>query len=96
MLIATQAKNVRATLTYFDEVLTQGDYYLGQEVGGKWRGNGAELLGLGHEPEVTREQFGDLLDGKHPTTGERLTQRHRKDRRPGMDLTFSVPKSVSL
>ncbi|MEO1525500.1 MAG: MobF family relaxase [Planctomycetota bacterium] len=96
MLIATQAKNVRATLTYFDEVLTKGDYYLGQEVGGKWRGKGAELLGLGHEPEVTREQFGYLLDGKHPTTGEKLTQRHRKDRRPGMDLTFSVPKSVSL
>ncbi len=33
---------------------------------------------------------------RHPTTGKKLVQRLRKDRRPGMDLTFSVPKSVSL
>ncbi|MEM8735204.1 MAG: MobF family relaxase, partial [Planctomycetota bacterium] len=40
--------------------------------------------------------FAALLLGKHPETGEKLTQRSRKDRRPGTDLTFSVPKSVSL
>jgi len=96
MLIATQGKSVHSTQQYFDQVLTRGDYYLGQEVAGQWRGKGAELLGLGHGTEVTREQFNDLLGGKHPQSGQPLTQRNREDRRPGMDLTFSVPKSVSL
>lgn len=96
MLIATQSKSVSHTLKYFDAVLTQGDYYLGQEVCGQWHGRGAELLGLERGADVTREQFGALLGGKHPETGAALTQRNRSDRRPGMDLTFSVPKSVSL
>jgi len=96
MLIATQGKNVAATRQYFETVLTRGDYYLGQEVAGYWNGNGAERLGLGRGTEVTNDQFASLLRGEHPTTGEALTQRVRKDRRPGVDLTFSVPKSVSL
>ena len=96
MLIATQGKSVTATRQYFETVLTQGDYYLGQEVSGQWHGRGAELLGLGRGSDVTKEQFAALLAGHHPETGKSLTQRNRKDRRPGMDLTFSVPKSVSL
>ena len=96
MLIATQAKSVEGTQKYFEQVLTRGDYYLGQEVGGQWHGKGAELLGLGKGSDVTKEQFSNLLKGYHPESGEKLTQRIRKDRRPGMDLTFSVPKSVSL
>lgn len=96
MLIATQGKSVKGTQQYFDQVLTQGDYYLGQEVGGQWRGKGAEILGLGHGSNVTKEEFCNLIAGKHPVSGKRLTQRIRKDRRPGVDLTFSVPKSVSL
>ncbi|WP_286763579.1 MULTISPECIES: MobF family relaxase [Rhodopirellula] len=96
MLIATQSKNIAATRQYFDQVLTQGDYYLGQEINGQWHGKGAETLGLGRGTDVTKDQFSALLQGQHPNTGQPLTQRNRKDRRPGMDLTFSVPKSVSL
>ncbi|MEM1186716.1 MAG: MobF family relaxase [Planctomycetota bacterium] len=96
MLIATQATSIAGTLKYFDKVLTQGDYYLGQEVNGAWRGLGAELLGLEEGQTVTREQFAHLLAGLHPTTGEKLVQRLRKDRRPGVDFTYSVPKSVSI
>lgn len=96
MLVATQGKNATATRQYFETVLKQGDYYLGQEVNGYWHGNGAERLGLELGSEVTSEQFNALLNGNHPTTGEQLAQRVRKDRRPGIDLTFSVPKSVSL
>lgn len=96
MLIATQGKSVAGTQQYFEQVLTRGDYYLGQEVAGHWHGQGAEMLGLGNETRVTNEAFNALLEGNHPETGKRLTQRNRKDRRPGMDLTFSVPKSVSL
>jgi len=96
MLIATQGKSVSGTQKYFEQVLTRGDYYLGQEVAGQWHGKGANILGVGKGTIVTKEQFNQLLDGKHPVTGEKLTQRIRKDRRPGSDLTFSVPKSVSL
>ncbi len=96
MLIATQGKSVAGTQHYFEQVLTQGDYYLGQEVAGRWHGKGADQLGLGHGSEVTPEQFNNLLRGYHPETGVQLAQRTRQDRRPGMDLTFSVPKSVSL
>ena len=96
MLIATQGQNAASTQQYFEQVLTQGDYYLGQEIAGHWHGKGAKILGLEEGARVTREQFSALLQGFHPTTGKKLTQRLRKDRRPGMDLTFSVPKSVSL
>ena len=96
MLISTQSRNVASTSQYFDQVLTQGDYYLGQEINGRWQGRGADILGVGHGTDVTKEQFNALLSGKHPVNGKSLTQRNRKDRRPGMDLTFSVPKSVSL
>ena len=54
---------------------------------------GAEVLGL-EETQVTKDQFNLLISGKHPETGELLAQRVRGDRRPGVDLTFSVPKSV--
>jgi len=96
MLIATQATSIEGTAKYFDTVLTQGDYYTGAEISGTWNGKGADLLGLGAGTEVTKEQFKSLLAGKHPITGKQLAQRIRKDRRPGVDLTFSVPKSVSL
>lgn len=96
MLLATQASSADGTLKYFDTVLTQGDYYLNQEIPGHWYGKGASLLGLKEGQEVTREEFKALLSGKHPQTKRQLTQRKRKDRRPGVDLTFSVPKSVSL
>lgn len=96
MLLMTQATNCVATKKYFETVLTQGDYYLGQEVAGHWWGLGADLLGVGQGARVENEPFARLLQGFHPVTGAKLTQRLRKDRRPGMDLTFSVPKSVSL
>ncbi|QDS99329.1 MobF family relaxase [Adhaeretor mobilis] len=96
MLIATQAKSIAGTQKYFDKVLTQGDYYLGQEVNGQWHGKGAELLGLEEGAMVTKEQFCSLLAGLHPLTEAKLAQRTRKDRRPGVDFTYSVPKSVSI
>ena len=45
---------------------------------------------------ITEEAFSLLLENRHPFTGEQLTPRMRADRRPGFDITFDVPKSVSL
>ena len=63
-----------------------------------WAGRGAEALGL--EGSVDPETFKDVLAGEVPDgTGRRLGRRDREGNvhhRPGRDLTFSAPKSVSL
>lgn len=59
-----------------------------------WNGKGAEKLGL--SGEVDKEKFKELLDGK---IGDLQLGQKTKDglkHRPGWDLTFSAPKSVSL
>ncbi|QDU80733.1 Multifunctional conjugation protein TraI [Polystyrenella longa] len=97
MLTMTQAKSITGTEKYFDTVLTQGDYFCSDaEVNGTWNGKGAAILGLSSGSVVTKQEFKALLSGNHPVTGKKLVQRLRKDRRPGVDLTFSIPKSVSL
>ena len=97
MLLITQSQSIAAAEKYFDAVLTQGDYYVSdQEINGTWQGKGAAILGVGTGCEVTKEQFKRLLSGIHPVTGKKLAQRIRKDRRPGVDLTFSLKKSPSL
>lgn len=80
---------------YFDQGLSREDYYSqGSEVTGQWHGNAATRLGL--TGDVVREDFHALCDNLHPTTKEPLTQRQRSDRRVGFDISFSVPKSVSI
>jgi conjugative relaxase-like TrwC/TraI family protein len=65
-----------------------------QEIVGDWGGKGAEHLGL--KGVVTNEAFGRLVHNLHHTTGEQMTERMREDRRPGFDMVWNVPKSVSL
>ncbi len=63
-----------------------------------WKGRGAAELGL--EGPVDPETFGQVLAGEVPDgSGKRLGKRigHGEiHHRPGRDLTFSAPKSVSL
>lgn len=61
----------------------------------QWFGKGAKVLGL--SGQVDSEQFGQLLKGKLPN-GEQLGKRQADKilHRPGWDLTFSAPKSVSI
>lgn len=96
MIFQTQHKSIEAAVKYFDTVLSQGDYYLGTEIEAHWHGATADILGLEPNNMVTRKEFQNLLSGLHPKTGVRLAQRMRSDRRPGTDITLSVPKSVSL
>ena len=66
--------------------------------GTAWFGKGAEALGL--EGPVDADTFKDVLTGEVPDeTGRRLGRKDRKGNvhhRPGRDVTFSAPKSVSL
>ena len=63
-----------------------------------WAGRGAEALGL--EGAVDPDVFRAVLEGEVPDgSGLRLGRRTREGgihHRPGRDLTFSAPKSVSL
>ncbi|HEX3239653.1 MAG TPA: MobF family relaxase [Solirubrobacterales bacterium] len=73
------------------------DYYSGKgEAEGYWLGDGAAELGL--DGTVEPDQLVAMLTGRDPATGEPLGLRHvaGKGPVPGFDLTFSVPKSVSL
>jgi conjugative relaxase-like TrwC/TraI family protein len=95
MLRVVAHKSAAAALKYFDEGLKREDYYAkGQEVPGKWHGRAAKRLGL--SGNVERKDFAALVENRHPETGARLTPRTKMERRVGYDLTFSVPKSVSL
>ena len=63
-----------------------------------WHGKGAEALGL--EGPVDPDLFRAVLEGHVPDgSGQRIGRRTREGEihhRPGRDLTFSAPKSVSL
>ena len=63
-----------------------------------WAGKGAAALGL--EGPVDPDTFRAVLEGEVPDgSGKRLGKRGREGEihhRPGRDLTFSAPKSVSL
>src|SRR5271157_4449285 len=97
MFTAVAQKNLGDAESYFDEHLSQNDYYAAGEIRpGQWIGAGAERLGL--KSEVTREQFHALCENRNPETNERLTQRQLKkgQRRVFYDFTCSAPKSVSV
>ena len=63
-----------------------------------WAGRGAEELGL--EGPVDADVFRAVLEGRVPDGSGRRLGRRGKDgevlHRPGRDLTFSAPKSVSI
>ena len=76
--------------------LAREDYYLaGGEPPGIWVGKGAPALGL--TGQVDKEALARLFAGFDPASDKALVQNAGADsHRPGWDLTFSAPKSVSV
>ncbi|ELH1434304.1 MULTISPECIES: conjugative transfer relaxase/helicase TraI [Enterobacteriaceae] len=72
------------------------NYYVIGSMDERWQGKGAEALGLEGKP-VDKAVFTEILKGKLPD-GSDLTrmQDGTNKHRPGYDLTFSAPKSVSM
>ena len=70
----------------------------GHRAASGWAGKGAEELGL--KGPVDPDTFRAVLEGKVPDGSDTRLGRRGKDgeivHRPGRDLTFSAPKSVSL
>src|SRR5579871_3583906 len=91
MLRVTQQSNAAAAKKYY----SAADYYTeGQELVGRWGGEGAKRLGL--TGVIDRDSFELLCDNRDPRTKGPLTVRTKEERTVGYDFTFSVPKSVSL
>jgi len=85
-----------ATQYYVSLVSPAQEYYVGHDqAAGTWIGAGASELGL--VGAVEPEAFSSVLSGFRPATGEKLVQNAgASSRRPGLDLTMSAPKSVSV
>ncbi|MEM6504043.1 MAG: MobF family relaxase [Planctomycetota bacterium] len=94
--IAPPTRNLDQAQSYFIPGANRsaGDYYLPREGRGLWIGKGAHHLGL--KGAIEKEHFDRLCENRHPYTGERLTLRTKPGRRIGLDVSFSVPKSVSV
>jgi conjugative relaxase-like TrwC/TraI family protein len=89
--------SVSAGVRYFEEAVAENrvDYYAGRgEAPGVWLGPCVERLGL--HGTVERADLVRVLEGRHPVTGEELGRRHAKSKNVAFDVTFSVPKGVSL
>ncbi|WP_248792271.1 MobF family relaxase, partial [Escherichia coli] len=71
------------------------NYYVLGSMGERWAGRGAEQLGL--QGSVDKDVFTRLLEGRLPDGADLSRMQDGSNRhRPGYDLTFSAPKSVSM
>ncbi|SFA54819.1 conjugative relaxase domain-containing protein, TrwC/TraI family [Pedobacter suwonensis] len=95
MLRFTQSKSAEQAKNYFSQALQTSDYFISDvELPGQFHGELAKKLGI--SGMATKEAFYSLCENINPVTGKMLTQRTREDRTVGYDITFSVPKSVSI
>lgn len=77
--------------------LGREDYYLsGGEPPGLWLGSGLAGVGLRPGQHVTKAALARVLGGQDPKSGQGLVMMAGAKHRPGWDLTFSAPKSVSV
>lgn len=85
-----------SAIAEYYEGLAREDYYTsGGEPPGKWVGSYAEKLGIAGK-QVERGQLETAFAGYHPTTGGKIANNAGERHKPGYDLTFSAPKSVSV
>ena len=89
MLSVASVSSAGGAANYF----AKDDYYVGDGPAelSEWGGKGAEVLGL--SGPVSKEDFEKVLDGKLP---DGTIVNGNENRRSGIDLTFSMPKSASL
>lgn len=105
MLTISRIGNAQNASKYF-EGLTQKDRIVDPATGvvryfhesgeppGAW--HGSESLGIESGSLVRAGALEKILNGVHPETGASLVQSQAgREHRPGWDLTFSTPKSVS-
>ncbi|WP_242121222.1 MobF family relaxase [Sphingomonas lacusdianchii] len=87
-------KSASGAAKYFTkDDFVSGEYYTDEHAGdvSQWGGEGLKDSPIGGH--VNKDVFEKVLNGETPT-GEKIDA--RESRRPGYDLTFSAPKSVSV
>jgi len=97
MISIGKLTSVEQAVRYLREAVAQQqiEYYTARgESPGRWRGPGAEVLGL--RGEVTDTDFAAVLAGTHPRTGEELGKHWRRQSVVAFDVTVSAPKDVSI
>lgn len=80
--------------SYYEGLAAEDYYTNGGEPPGRWIGQGAERMGL--DGEVKEGELRAAFHGYNPRTGEAIAARLGDSHKPGEDLTFSAPKSVSM
>lgn len=93
MLSLSPIKSSAAASGYFEK----DDYYVRDgEQPSNWYGKGASVLGL--SGPVDRDVFKKALEGTLPNDKQlgRIGKTGKIEHKPGWDLTFSAPKSVSI
>jgi len=92
MLSLYTLKSAKDASTYYQ----QGDYYTtaGTDEYSFWWGKGSEALG--QRGAVDFKIFKGLLAGQLPDGNSMVQTQKGQHHRPGYDLTFSAPKSVSI
>lgn len=89
MLSIQPLKSAQGAAEYYTAAF---NYYAGDATAICWLGKGSEILKL--QGAVEKEQVLALLEGKLPNG--QVLQNAKGEHRPGFDMTFSAPKSVSL
>ncbi|MDE2324601.1 MAG: relaxase domain-containing protein [Betaproteobacteria bacterium] len=80
---------------YYEELAREDYYTSGGEPPGKWIGRFAQTLNL-HGQQVQKGQLIEAFTGFDPVTGKPIARNAGPAHKPGYDLTFSAPKSVSV
>lgn len=92
MMSIAQVRSAGSAAGYYSD---RDNYYVLGSLEERWAGKGAEQLGL--QGAVDKEVFTRVLEGRLPDGADLSRQQDGGNKhRPGYDLTFSAPKSVSL
>ncbi|EKJ3352310.1 conjugative relaxase, partial [Escherichia coli] len=92
MMSIAQVRSAGSAGNYYTD---KDNYYVLGSMGERWAGRGAEQLGL--QGSVDKDVFTRLLEGKLPDGADLSRMQDGSNKhRPGYDLTFSAPKSVSM
>lgn len=85
--------NAINSIAYYEELAKEDYYQGGGEPPGKWIGLGARAMDLTNQIDTT--SYRRVFNGFSPE-GKPLCENAGANHRPGWDLTFSAPKSVSM
>ncbi len=89
MLSMQPLKSAQGAVNYYTKAF---NYYAGDATAMCWLGNGSQILQL--DGVVDKQMMLSLLEGRLPNG--QVLKNFKGEHRPGFDMTFSAPKSVSI